>query len=141
MIYFMIHERRRCVKHPVPTVDIIIEYEGGVVLIKRKYEPVGWALPGGLLELDESLEDAAVREAREETGLSVALKRQFHTYSEPGRDPRRHTVTTVYIAEGKGTLRAGDDAADACVFTAGTLPGEIVFDHKKILEDYFAGRH
>lgn len=128
-------------RNPLPTVDVIIEYMGGIVLVKRKYEPLGWALPGGFLEYGESLEEGARREALEETGLEVRLKRQFHTYSDPGRDPRRHTVTTVYVAEGSGALRAGDDAADAVVFTGHTLPEEIVFDHRDILDDYFKGRH
>jgi ADP-ribose pyrophosphatase YjhB (NUDIX family) len=121
-------------------VDIIIEHEGGIVLIKRKYEPLGWAIPGGFVDYGESLESAAVREAKEETGLDVSLKRQFHTYSAPDRDPRKHTITTVYVAAGEGTLGASDDAADAGVFTRDTLPDKIVFDHRDILEDYFMRR-
>lgn len=128
-------------RNPVPTVDIIIETGGGVVLVRRKNPPQGWALPGGFVDYGESLEEAAVREAREETGLSVELIRQFHTYSDPGRDPRQHTITTVYVARAEGRLRAGDDARAAEVFTEETLPSEIAFDHRLILEDYFKGRH
>jgi ADP-ribose pyrophosphatase YjhB (NUDIX family) len=128
-------------KNPLPTVDIIIEYMGGIILISRKYEPFGWAIPGGFVDYGESLEDAAVREAKEETGLDVRLMRQFHTYSDPGRDPRKHTVTTVYIASAEGELRAGDDAKDARVYTRDGLPADIAFDHRDILEDYFMGRH
>lgn len=128
-------------KNPFPTVDIIIEYKGGVILIKRKNPPYGWALPGGFVDYGESLEKAAVREANEETGLKIELVRQFHTYSEPDRDPRFHTVTTVYIAKAEGSPSAGDDALDAAFFTLDNLPDNIVFDHSKILDDYFNGRY
>ncbi|MCK4910176.1 MAG: NUDIX hydrolase [Thermodesulfovibrionales bacterium] len=124
-------------KNPLPTVDTIIEYGEGVVLIKRKNPPPGWAIPGGFVDYGESLEEAAVREAQEETGLTVRLKRQMHTYSDPGRDERFHTITTVYVAEGSGELKAADDAVEAGVFTRDALPGEIAFDHRGILEDYF----
>ncbi len=128
-------------RNPLPTVDIIIEYKGRIVMIGRKNVPLGWALPGGFVDYGESLESAAVREAKEETGLDVKLIRQFHTYSDPGRDPRSHTISTVYIAEAKGTLTAGDDAKEAGLFTRDSLPGPIVFDHKKILDDYFMRRY
>ena len=128
-------------ENPLPTVDVIIECEGGIILIKRKNPPLGWALPGGFVDYGESLESAALREAREETGLDVALTRQFHTYSDPLRDPRHHTITTVYIAKAKGRPSAGDDAAEALVFSEATLPGPIVFDHKAILDDYFTKRY
>jgi 8-oxo-dGTP diphosphatase len=128
-------------RNPAPTVDIIIEYEGGVVLIKRKNPPYGWAIPGGFVEYGESLEEAAVREAGEETGLRVKLLRQFHTYSDPRRDPRQHTISTVFIAEGSGVLNASDDAAEAGVFAEDALPAGMAFDHGEILEDYFKGRH
>ena len=124
-------------KKPAVTVDVIIEYGGGVVLIKRKYPPEGWAIPGGFVEYGETLEEAAVREVKEETGLDVKLLLQFFTYSDPGRDPRRHTITTVYIASGTGRLKASDDAAEAGVFTEGNLPSPLAFDHEKILNDYF----
>ena len=128
-------------RNPFPTVDIIIEIDGGVVLVKRKNPPHGWALPGGFVDYGESLEDAAIREAREETGLEIELIRQFHTYSAPGRDPRFHTITTVYIARAEGTPRAGDDAGEVGVFTRDTLPEDIAFDHRDILEDYFTNRY
>lgn len=128
-------------RNPLPTVDIIIEHGGGVVLIRRKNEPIGWAMPGGFVDYGESLEDAARREAREETGLDVKLKRQMHTYSDPGRDRRFHTITTVYVAEGSGALMAGDDAGQAAVFGRDGLPQDIVFDHRAILEDYYTGKY
>ena len=134
-------EIREKFRNPVPTVDIIIELGGGVVLIQRANEPHGWALPGGFVDYGESLEQAAVREAAEETGLKVELKRQMHTYSDPARDPRQHTISTVFVAIGYGDLRAGDDAVGAAVFTPETLPGNIVFDHGQIIDDYFSRRH
>ncbi|MCX8030578.1 MAG: NUDIX hydrolase [Thermodesulfovibrionales bacterium] len=128
-------------KNPFPTVDIIIEYKGSIVLIKRKKPPYGWALPGGFVEYGESLENAAVREAKEETGLDIKLVRQFHTYSEPNRDPRFHTITTVYVATAEGQLTAADDASDAALFNRDNLPKDIAFDHKQILMDYFDRRY
>jgi len=126
--------------NPVPTVDIIIRYQGGIVLIKRRNQPFGWAIPGGFVDYGESLETAAVREALEETSLIVTLKGQFHTYSNPDRDPRQHTISTVFIAVGQGELQAGDDAAEARIFTRDSLPTPIVFDHGSILADYFSNR-
>lgn len=110
-------------------------------MIRRRNIPFGWALPGGFVDYGESLESAAVREAKEETGLDVTLLRQFHTYSDPGRDPRSHTISTVYIAEAKGAPMAGDDAEEAILFSRDSLPEPIVFDHKKILDDYFMRRY
>jgi len=125
-------------RNPIPTVDVIIELESrGIVLIERKNTPYGWAIPGGFVDYGESLEEAAVREAREETSLEVALVRQFHTYSDPDRDPRHHTITTVYIAKGKGNPEAKDDALKIGVFSRSDLPEQIAFDHRRILEDYF----
>lgn len=123
-------------KNPVPTVDIIIEIEEGIVLIERNNPPYGWALPGGFVDYGESYEKAAVREAFEETGLQVELRRQFHTYSDPDRDHRQHTASTVFIARASGKPAGGDDAARAAIFTRENLP-EMVFDHAKILADYF----
>ncbi|MBI5167834.1 MAG: NUDIX hydrolase [candidate division NC10 bacterium] len=129
-------------RNPIPTVDVIIELKGrGIVLIKRKNPPYGWALPGGFVDYGESLEEAAVREAREETSLEVELFRQFHTYSDPGRDPRMHTVSTVFIARAQGMPRAANDATEIEVFTRETLPVNLAFDHGRILEDYFEGRY
>lgn len=125
------------IRTPLLTVDVIIRYQGGIVLIERKNPPPGWALPGGFVDVGESLEEAAVREAREETSLDVTLVEQFHAYSKPGRDPRFHTVTMVFIADGRGTLKGRDDARKAEVFTEKTLPSPIAFDHGEIIEDFF----
>lgn len=125
--------------NPTPTVDAIIEVDDGIVLIERRNPPYGWALPGGFVDAGERLEDAVVREAREETGLDVELVCQFHTYGDPGRDPRKHTVSIVYVTRGRGEPRAGDDAQKAAVFTEHNLP-ELAFDHAEILSDYFAWR-
>jgi len=127
-------------RNPVPTVDIIIEHQGGIVLIERRNPPPGWALPGGFIDRGESAEDAAVREAREETGLTLVDLRQFHVYSDPARDPRLHTITTVFVARGVGNLSAGDDAACARVFDPAGLPGDVAFDHREIITDYISGR-
>ncbi len=126
-------------KTPLLTVDAIIELPEGIVLIKRKNPPPGWAFPGGFVDYGETLEDAVIREAREETGLDITLVRQFHTYSSPGRDSRHHTVSTIFIATASGTPVAADDAQEAGVFTRDTLPEDIAFDHREILEDYFNG--
>lgn len=125
-------------KNPLPTVDIIITLpDKGIILIERKNPPYGWALPGGFVDYNESLEDAAKREAREETSLIIDLDEQFHTYSEPGRDPRCHTISTVYLANGYGTPIAGDDAKAVGIFSEDNLPYPLAFDHGKILQDYF----
>ena len=128
-------------RNPFLTVDAIIEVEGGIILIKRKNPPPGWAIPGGFVDYGESLEDAACREAKEETGLDIKLIRQFHTYSNPGRDPRHHTVSTIFIAAASGRPVAGDDAKEAGIFTKDSLPKDIAFDHRQILEDYFSGKY
>src|SRR5512143_183200 len=113
----------------------------GIILIRRKNPPAGWALPGGFVDYGETLEDAAVREAKEETGLDVRLVRQFHSYSDPHRDPRQHTISTVFLAEADGKYAAGDDAAVVGVFSARDLPDNLAFDHRQILEDYITGRY
>lgn len=126
---------------PRLAVDLIIEVEGDrIILIRRRNPPHGWALPGGFVEYGESLETAAVREAKEETGLDITLIRQFHTYSDPTRDPRGHTVSTVFIARGRGTPLAGDDAGDVRTVSLAELPSSLAFDHEKILADYLAFR-
>ncbi|MEW6377408.1 MAG: NUDIX hydrolase [Thermodesulfobacteriota bacterium] len=125
-------------QNPIPTVDIIIEIESkGIVLIKRKNPPYGWAIPGGFVDYGESLEEAALREAKEETNLDVELLKQFHTYSDPNRDPRHHSISTIYIAKAKGIPKAKDDALEIGIFNESNLPDEIAFDHRFILKDYF----
>jgi 8-oxo-dGTP diphosphatase len=124
-------------KNPVPTVDILIEIDGGIVLIERKNPPHGWAIPGGFVDYGESLETAAVREAKEEISLDVELVEQFHSYSDPKRDARGHTISTVFIATAKGIPNGADDAKTAAIFREGDLPSPIVFDHPQILKDYF----
>jgi ADP-ribose pyrophosphatase YjhB (NUDIX family) len=127
--------------NPIPTIDLIIEYNKGIILINRKNPPEGWALPGGFVDYGESLEAAAVREAKEETGLEVELLRQFHAYSDPKRDPRHHTITIVFIAKAKGQATAGDDAKELGLFNKDTLPDQLAFDHRAIINDYFTGRY
>ena len=131
-------------RNPFPTVDIIIELvemEGSpIVLIKRRNPPYGWAIPGGFVDYGESLENAATREAKEETGLDVKLKYQLGAYSDPSRDPRFHTISVVFVAEAIGKPKAGDDAKEIGIFHRDSIPGELAFDHAKILEDYFKKR-
>ncbi len=125
-------------RNPVPTADIIIEIDDKIILIERKNPPYGWAIPGGFVDYGESLENAARREALEETSVNVELYEQFYTYSRPDRDPRHHTVTTVFLARAvSGTPKADDDAKSLNLFTADALPDTIAFDHRDILMDYF----
>jgi len=124
-------------RNPLVTVDIIIEINGNIIMIERATPPYGWALPGGFVDYGESLEASAVREAKEETSLDITLIEQFHTYSDPDRDPRHHTVTTVYIASGEGVPKAADDAKNIGLFNDKNLPSPIAFDHEKIIHDYF----
>ena len=128
-------------RNPLLTVDAIIEINNGIILIKRKNPPAGWAIPGGFVDYGETLEEAAVREMKEETSLDINLGRQFHTYSNPGRDPRHHTVSTIFVATATGTPKAADDAIDIGTFTKDNLPEDIAFDHRQILEDYFNGKY
>lgn len=125
---------------PLLAADIIIELadrpERPIVLIERKYPPYGWALPGGFVDVGERLEQAAEREALEETGLRVTLKALLGCYSDPRRDPRGHTVSAVYIAEARGEPEARDDAEHAALFTLNALPDALAFDHALIVADY-----
>jgi ADP-ribose pyrophosphatase YjhB (NUDIX family) len=127
-------------RNPFPTVDIIIELEGrrGIIIIRRAKPPYGWALPGGFVDYGESLEDAARREATEETSLEVELAGQLGAYSAPDRDPRHHTVSVVFVARASGEPRAASDAEQVGIFSEGDLPAELAFDHARILADYYA---
>jgi 8-oxo-dGTP diphosphatase len=125
-------------RNPIPTADVIIEMDKddgspGIILVERKFEPPGWAIPGGFVEYGESMEEAAVREAKEETSLDVRLITQFHTYSSPDRDPRNHG----FHRAGKGTPSARDDAKNIGLFSREEIPSPLAFDHRRILADYF----
>lgn len=128
---------------PLLTADVVIALvdrrDAPIVLIRRRHPPLGWALPGGFVEIGETVEQAATREALEETGLAVELTGLLGCYSEPDRDPRGHTASVVFTATASGTPRAGDDAGEVATFQPKELP-LLVFDHAKILEDYFAQR-
>jgi 8-oxo-dGTP diphosphatase len=128
-------------KNPTPTVDMLIELAGRpgtLVFIERKNEPRGFALPGGFVDEGEFVADAAVREAKEETGLDVELVELFHVYSDPARDARKHTMSTVFIGRATGEPKGGDDAARCLVCTPDELPAKLVFDHALIVADYVA---
>ena len=128
-------------KNPTPTVDVLIELDGRpgeLVFIERAHEPIGPALPGGFVDEGEWIADAAIREAKEETGLDVELVELFHVYSDPARDARQHTVSTVFIGRARGVPVGADDAADALVCKPDALPGPLVFDHARIVADYVA---
>jgi 8-oxo-dGTP diphosphatase len=130
-------------RNPVPTCDVLIELAdqpGTLVFVERKHEPLGLALPGGFVDDGEWVADAAVREAKEETGLDVTLVELFHVYSDPTRDPRKHTISTVFIAQAAGTPVGGDDAARCIVAAPSELPGPLVFDHATIVTDYLEYR-
>lgn len=127
---------------PFTTVDAIIEVEDGIVVIERSNPPFGFALPGGFVDYGESLEQAVTREAKEETGLDLLDLKQFHTYSEPNRDPRFHTIGTVFIAKAKGKPKAGDDAAGLEVVNLKEIAKlDFAFDHKQIIQDYLVYRN
>ena len=124
-------------KNPIPTVDIIIELGREIVLIERKNPPHGWAIPGGFVDYGESVETTAVREAKEETSLDVKIICLLGVYSQPNRDPRHHTISTVFVAEATGHPKAADDARGIGLFVKDTLPKDMAFDHAKILADYY----
>ena len=125
---------------PFLTVDGIIEYRQGIVMIERSNPPSGWALPGGFVDYGESVEEAVAREVKEETSLDFVNFKQFKVYSQGDRDPRFHTVSVVFIGEGKGSLKADSDAKEAGVFKLDSLPEKIAFDHRKVIEDYIQSR-
>lgn len=124
-------------RNPFPVVDIIIEIGDSVVLIERLHEPHGLAIPGGFVDEGEMVERAAIREAKEETGLDVTLTDLLYVYSDPRRDPRQHTISTVFIARASGTPVGGDDAKKAFLVPRSELRStQLVFDHARILRDY-----
>ncbi|WP_457569992.1 NUDIX domain-containing protein [Desulfurobacterium sp.] len=136
------------IKTPYLTVDGIINVQNekgefeGIVLIERKYPPTGLALPGGFVDYGETVEEAVIREMKEETGLDVVIIRQFHVYSDPKRDPRQHTVSVVFECVARGKPVGADDAKKAIVVPYDEIPFEkIVFDHGKILKDYIEGKY
>ena len=124
-------------KNPSPTVDAVIFWRGmdKVIMIERKNPPLGWALPGGFVNEGESLQDAVRREVQEELGINLVLLEQFFTYSRPDRDPRKHVMSTVFLATTTEPPIAGDDARSYDVFDLECLPGNIAFDHLHILRD------
>jgi O-acetyl-ADP-ribose deacetylase (regulator of RNase III)/ADP-ribose pyrophosphatase YjhB (NUDIX family) len=143
VVSYLEHIIDKLQRGPFTTVDAIIEINEGIVIIQRSNPPFGWALPGGFVDYGESLEDAVRREIKEETNLEVTDLKQFHTYSEPGRDPRFHTIATVFIAKGQGSPKAGDDAAGLKIVKLNEIEKiDFAFDHKKIIDDYlkFRGR-
>jgi 8-oxo-dGTP diphosphatase len=128
-------------RNPLPTVDVLILFSGqGVVLVERRNPPLGWALPGGFIDYGESAEAAAIREAREETGLDVELLDLFGVYSDPDRDPRHHSMSVVFLATCTdcSLLQAGDDALTVRCFPLNKRPRNMVFDHGRILDDFQA---
>jgi ADP-ribose pyrophosphatase YjhB (NUDIX family) len=124
-------------RNPIPAVDIIIRIARGIVLIRRRNPPYGWAIPGGFVDYGEPAEVAAVREAREETSLDVTDLALFGVYSAPDRDPRHHTLGIVFTARAEGQPTAADDAAEIGVFKRDALPAPLAFDHARILEEFF----
>jgi O-acetyl-ADP-ribose deacetylase (regulator of RNase III)/ADP-ribose pyrophosphatase YjhB (NUDIX family) len=141
VVSYLEHIIDKLQRGPFTTVDAIIEINEGIVIVQRSNPPFGWALPGGFVDYGESLEEAVRREMKEETDLELTDLKQFHTYSEPGRDPRFHTIATVFTAKGKGAPKAGDDAAGLKVVKASEIEKiDFAFDHKQIIDDYLKSR-
>jgi len=132
--------RKKMQEGPFLTVDGIVEYRGGIVMVERSNPPFGWALPGGFVDYAESAESAVVREIKEETNLDFVDIRQFKVYSQPQRDPRFHTVSVVFTGKGKGTLKASSDAKNVKIFKPNRLPQIIAFDHRRIIQDYLMSK-
>jgi len=132
----MKHEMKHEIKTPLLAADAVILFQKGIVLIRRNNPPYQgcFALPGGFVEIGETVEDAAVREAREETGLAIDLLGLVGIYSDPGRDPRGHVVSAAFLSRGKGELVSGSDARSAEVVPLDNLP-RLAFDHDKIVRD------
>jgi len=122
-------------RNPKPTVDVLVRIGDGIVLVRRRNAPRGWALPGGFVDEGERVEAAAAREVKEETGLDVVLDALLYVYSDPRRDPRKHTMSVVFTGHASGKPRGGDDAAEARVFPLDGVPA-LCFDHDRIVEDY-----
>ena len=125
---------------PLISVDVIIRIGRKIVFVERKHRPLGWALPGGFVEVGETVEQAAAREMREETGLTIRNPSLFGVYSDPRRDPRGHTVSVVFTATARGVPRGADDAARAELFDPRHPPRPLRFDHPRIVRDYLRGR-
>ncbi|MEM7554289.1 MAG: NUDIX hydrolase [Cyanobacteria bacterium P01_A01_bin.84] len=132
-------------RNPAPTVDIIIELinrpHRPIVLIERDNPPFGWAIPGGFVDYGETVEASAKREAKEETSLEIELVEQFLVYSDPKRDPRKHTISIVFLATATGEPVAADDAKNLQIFEPWQIPTNLCFDHDKILQDYLRYRN
>ncbi|WP_204104138.1 MULTISPECIES: NUDIX hydrolase [Spirulina sp. CCY15215] len=132
-------------RNPIPTVDIIIELtdrrDRPIILIERQNPPYGWAIPGGFVDYGETMETAAFREAKEEISLEVELLEQFYVYSHPDRDPRKHTISVVFLATATGEPKAADDAKNLALFSQWEIPTNLCFDHAQILKDYWYYRN
>ncbi len=132
-------------RNPAPTVDIIVELidrpSRPIILVERKFEPLGWAIPGGFVDYGEAVEASAIREAKEEISLDINLIEQFQVYSNPDRDDRKHTLSLVFIAQARGEPLADDDALNVGVFHLWELPSNLCFDHDLILQDYLNYRY
>ncbi len=133
---YLQYMKEKMAQGPFVTVDGIVLYQDGIVLIERLNPPLGWALPGGFVDYGESVEDAVIREIKEETNLDFYDYKQFRVFSSPKRDPRFHTISVVFSGQAKGCLSAASDARSAKVFPYHNLPDAIAFDHKEIIEAY-----